>query len=730
MNSSLAISHLLLRLRPLNRALRRAVERQGRLAARLFHPDVTPLCVTEEQVHTLLDDVDRLVLQDTIESRRAPLTSEEHDLEQQLREMSLAVQSKLPLDRIAEVLELSEFEQEAILLCAAVELDRSYERIFAYILDDLNRRFPCVELLSTLTANSLEEVAARRGALAVYGKLRRTGILRPFGEPATTLRQELHLSPALVTFLTGSPGDVTSWFRDTAAVSLPSQLAEIHLPEDVEIATIERLGQSLRDGSVSVLGIWGPRQSGIREISLAVAISAALPLRRLVIDPNYFQPGSYEQAITESIQTAVALNAALLIDTDALTEHSNENLRTVSSFLATALASVSVPAILTGARPWRPTEMLKSRSYAQIETQNPGFNTRQAMWHNAFPELTKEQRDDLASRFRMSSEELGAAALMAGTQARVAGNGHAKIGEQVEEACDAVTRKQTYHFATVIRPKRGPEDLVLPPTLHKQVIEIARFHRTWPRIAEAWGFGRLVARESGIKVLFTGASGTGKTLAAEVIAFELGMTLLKIDLSRVVSKWVGETERNLDRAFAEAEDSNAVLFFDEADSLFGKRGEVRHGVDRYSNLEVSYLLQRLESYYGLVILASNLRDNIDQAFIRRFQVVLNFPRPDPPERRRMWSIAFPKSAPLQADIDFDLLSRLEMTGASIVNAAQTAALLAMESAKSVNGHGGPVNVKIEPVHVVRAIARQYQREARLLTASELGPYGELVHETP
>ncbi|HEU4833023.1 MAG TPA: ATP-binding protein, partial [Pyrinomonadaceae bacterium] len=703
---------------------------QSRLAARLFHPDVTPLCVTEEQVQTLLDDVDQLVLRDTIESRRATLTPDEHDLEQQLRQMSLDAQNKLPLDRIVETLELSEFEQEAILLCAAVELDRSYERIFAYILDDLNRRFPCIELLSTLTANSLEEVCTRRAALGVYGKLRRTGILRPFGEPATSLRQELRLSPSLLTFLTGAPGDVSSWFRDAAAVSLPSELAEIQLPADVEIATIERLGQSLRDGSVSVLGIWGPRQSGIREVSLAVAVSAALPLRRLVIDPNLFQHAGYEQPVAESIKTAAALNSALLVETDVLTEHGNENLRPVSHFLANALASAAVPVILTGSRPWRPTELLKSRSYAQIETSNPAFKTRQAMWHSALPELTKEQRDDLASRFRMSSDELDAVALMAGTQARVASNGHAKISEQVEEACDAVTRKHTYNFATAIRPKRGPDDLVLPPMLHKQVIEIARFHRTWPRIADAWGFGRLLARESGIKVLFTGPSGTGKTLAAEVIAFDLGMTLLKIDLSRVVSKWVGETERNLDRAFAEAEDSNSVLFFDEADSLFSKRGEVRHGVDRYSNLEVSYLLQRLESYHGLVILASNLRENIDPAFIRRFQVVLNFSRPDPPERRRLWSIAFPKSAPLQADIDFDLLSKLEMTGASIVSAAQTAALLAMESAKSVNGHGGPANVEIEPVHVVRAIARQYQREARLLTASELGPYGQLVHEVP
>ena len=139
-------------------------------------------------------------------------------------------------------------------------------------------------------------------------------------------------------------------------------------------------------------------------------------------------------------------------------------------------------------------------------------------------------------------------------------------------------------------------------------------------MAHAWGFGRLVTGEGGIKALFTGDSGTGKTLAAEVIASELRMPLLKIDLSRIVSKWVGETEKHLEQAFSEAEDSNAVLFFDEADSLFGKRGEVRHGVDRYANLEVSYLLQRLETYYGLVIIASNLRENIDSAFTRRFQV--------------------------------------------------------------------------------------------------------------
>jgi len=196
----------------------------------------------------------------------------------------------------------------------------------------------------------------------------------------------------------------------------------------------------------------------------------------------------------------------------------------------------------------------------------------------------------------------------------------------------------------------------------------------------------------------------------------------------VVSKWVGETERNLEQAFSEAEDSNALLFFDEADSLFGKRGEVRHGVDRYANLEVSYLLQRLETYFGLVILASNLRENIDAAFTRRFQVILHFARPEPAERRRIWELAFPDAAPLEEEIDFELLARLDMTGASIMNAAQTAALLAIESAKGGGNNGAQANVTIKPEHVVQAIVRQYQREARLITASELGAYASLLQE--
>ena len=221
-----------------------------------------------------------------------------------------------------------------------------------------------------------------------------------------------------------------------------------------------------------------------------------------------------------------------------------------------------------------------------------------------------------------------------------------------------------------------------------------------------------------MKCLFTGDPGTGKTLAAEVIASQTGTPLLKVNIAEVVSKWVGETEKNLDEAFREATSSHAVLFFDEADALFGKRGEVRHGVDRYANLEVSHLLQRLEEHDGLVILASNLKDNIDSAFIRRFHVVLHFPRPEEAERRRIWEITFPKQTPLDKQVDLSNLSRLDMTGAGIVGAARTAALLAAQ--ESVD--------RITMSHIVRGIARQFRREARVLSASELGSYANLLRD--
>jgi SpoVK/Ycf46/Vps4 family AAA+-type ATPase len=183
---------------------------------------------------------------------------------------------------------------------------------------------------------------------------------------------------------------------------------------------------------------------------------------------------------------------------------------------------------------------------------------------------------------------------------------------------------------------------------------------------------------------------------------------------------VGETEKNLDTVFREAEESHSVLFFDEADSLFGKRAEVQHGTDRYANLEIGFLLQRLESYFGLVILASNLKDQIDAAFTRRFHVIVHFPLPRPAERRRIWTLAIPSSAPTETNVDLDMLMQLDLSGAAIVSAARTAALLAADENSAA----------ISMAHVVRGVARQFRREARILSPNMLGSYASLLHGTP
>jgi hypothetical protein len=512
-------------------------------------------------------------------------------------------------------------------------------------------------------------------------------------------------------FLTGYGNGAISYFNDPAEVPLPSEIALI---PGVEKHEFQRLADGLREGWLSMVGIWDARRSALEELPAALATLVGKPLRVLKLAGA--APTETVASLKESLLAASILDSLLWLDTDVFTEPGAEYLSTTA---ADILAVANVQIILTGTRTWRSTRILEARDYAEIEIEPLDFSNRQTLWSQAVPDTTSDQLKDLAARYRINRAQMRAVARMGRIRARLASNGHAAVlGDHLEAACATVSRKTSLRFATVVRPKRGPNDLILSPGVHEQVIEVASFFKAWPKVGDEWGFGRLETGAGGVKALFTGDSGTGKTLAAEVIAGQLKMPLLKIDLAQVVSKWVGETEKHLEGAFREAEDSHAVLFFDEADALFGKRGDVQHGVDRYANLEVSYLLQRLEDYLGLVILASNLKDNIDAAFTRRFHIIIHFPRPDITERLRIWQIAFPPSAPLEDRNDLEALAKLDLTGSGIVGAARTAALLAASEASAV----------ITKSHVVAAIQRQYRREARVLMPSELSSYAAYLPE--
>lgn len=705
MHRDLALEHLALRLRPLNRALHAAVQHQAQLAARLARPDITHLCVTDDQVQALLADVDALLEGQAATPPAAGANEEELTQEAALRADAVAAGAELPLDALARLQNLSPFEQQALLLCSAPELDRCYERIYGYVLDDMNRRNPCVELLCALNAATLHERLLRRRALGPHGTLRRTGMLRLWGEAASDLRQELRLGTGMLDCLSGA-GSAEA-FHDPAEV-----VCEAAPATDANAEQIARLGHGLRQGSIAIVGVWGPARSGHAEAAQALALAAGKPLRRFV--PGVDAPSGARVAI----DAAEALGAVLWIPVDALADDSSALMR---EHVSAALATSHVRTVLTGATAWRPASLLAVRAYAEMRIAAPGYDARQQLWSCALPEAAPEQLAELAGRYRVGATEVRAATLTARTSARLASNGHATaVAPHVDAACASVLRPASQRHVTLVEPRRGRDDLILQPALHRQVLEVASFFRAWPKVADRWGFGRLMSGHGGIKALFTGDSGTGKTLAAEVVAGELGMPLLKIDLAQIVSKWVGETEKHLEAVFAEAEDSHGVLFFDEADALFGKRGEVQHGVDRYANLEVSYLLQRIEDYAGLVILASNLKDNIDAAFTRRFHVTIHFPRPEQRERRRLWEISFPCDAPLEVSLDLDVLARLDLTGAGITGAARTAALIAAADGSAA----------ISKRHVALALARQYHREARVLMPSELGPYAVLAREAP
>lgn len=323
----------------------------------------------------------------------------------------------------------------------------------------------------------------------------------------------------------------------------------------------------------------------------------------------------------------------------------------------------------------------------------------------------------LASRFVFSGGQIREVARLARSQMIQCDpvNCRVSAGELIG-ASKALPYQNLGSLATVIHPKFGLNDIVLPAWQIEQVKDIIDRVEQWGEVYENWGFGSKFSDGKGLKALFSGPSGTGKTMAAEVIACELGLDLYRVNLANVVSKYVGETEKHLAKVFEAAKSGSAVLFFDEADALFGRRTEVKDAHDRYANLETGYLLQKLEEHAGVVILATNLQKNMDEAFIRRLHFIVEFPQPAEEYRLRIWKNIFPPETPLSGDVNFGFLARqLKITGGSIKNIALDAAFLAAVE-------GAEVGMK----HLLLAARREFQKLGKTITAEDFGSYANLV----
>jgi hypothetical protein len=367
--------------------------------------------------------------------------------------------------------------------------------------------------------------------------------------------------------------------------------------------------------------------------------------------------------------------------------------------IALLIEQISTPFIITSQDRQPP----RYRPILTFEVNKPTAKEQREFWMEALGTSSEDLTgliDQLVSQFNLNFSEIKSACLQAKSEAEISQN-------QLWNICRIQARPKLDELAQRIEMKASWEDLVLPPTQQQILQTIASHVRQRTTVYERWGFAQKGGRGLGITALFAGASGTGKTMAAEVLAGELNLDLYKIDLSSVVSKYIGETEKNLRRVFDAAETGGVILLFDEADSLFSKRSDVKDSHDRYANLEVSYLLQRMESYQGLAILTTNLKDSIDTAFMRRIRFIVKFSVPDVSQRMELWQRIFPKDTPTK-DLNIKKLAQLSLAAGNIRNIALNAAFLAADE-----------NQPITMAHLLKATESEYAKLERPLTEVEI-----------
>jgi SpoVK/Ycf46/Vps4 family AAA+-type ATPase len=635
---------------------------------------------------------------------------------------SAAARGSGPWRRLTDEFDLGPFELGVVLLALAPEIDLKYERILAYLNDDAGRRWPTVDIALRLFSRPGSTPALDRRRLAPDATLIREGILQPVTsrpDRPSWLASPLLLDQAITQFLSGvAPRPqrlqgTVEWrpvkptWEESGVDGWPDEkLAQMRRvltnPERVVIALSGRPGGNRFEAVRTVCGDIG---LGVMRVEVGTSERAGETVRHLL--------GALRlQQRLEDVAIYVSAADAWIDDEGRTT--------TEGRTFARRLMDLPGPVFVAGspAVPW--AALLDGVRHVVVTVPSPSAEARRATWTAALAahDMTVDEAttDEIADRFVLADGQIRAAAAAAADTARLLGVND-KAG--FDQLAEAARRQTSGHIDRLMQ--RVPlgfswGDLALPAPTLRAIREVSSAIRHGSLVYGTWGFGERAPIGRGAKVLFAGASGTGKTMAAGVIARDLGLDLHKVDLAGVVSKYIGETEKNLDRIFHAARTGTAILFFDEADALFGKRSEVKEAHDRYANVEVSYLLQKLEEHDGAVILASNLSRNIDDAFLRRLHYVVEFPLPDEPLRLRLWQGMFGPTAPLDPDVDFGFLARqFELPGGEIRNVAMAAAFLAADD-------GGPIGMR----HLVRAMAQHELKRGRSPRASDFKQYHALA----
>jgi SpoVK/Ycf46/Vps4 family AAA+-type ATPase len=648
----------------------------------------------------------------------------------------------LSLPRLAQLFGLTPFEEQLIVICLAPELESKYGRLYAYLQDDVTRKQPSVELAIRLCAATPHERLRARAAFSRPLSLFKAQLLRFFDSEEIPLPARLlKLDEMVVGHLLKAGGESPEFAFCCRSIAAPVDLRRLRWPQSLKTRLVDTVKEQLQLRPPAtrrlIYHLRGPAGTGKR--ALAAGICHELGVRLLEVDVGelWVRAPDFEGSLRRLLREALLQPAAVFLHRFDQLLGDEPKLVSNRLSLAWAIDDFSWLTFIATESAWEPQGLFNRHFFARIELPAPNIEARAELW----AELTAGQNrfapevnwNELAARFRLTPGQMRDALITARNQALLRGSSRPEkppeaapmiepmiepmIGmDDLVVGCRLQSNQRLGALARKLTPRKGWEDITLPEHAMEQLREICAQIKHRRTVYGEWGFGDKQTLGKGLCVLFYGLSGTGKTLAVEVMARELKLEAFKIDLSTVVSKYIGETEKNLSRVFQEAETGNAILFFDEADALFGKRSEVKDAHDRYANIEIGYLLQRMEEFDGLVILATNLRKNIDEAFFRRMHFAVEFPMPDESQRYRIWKQHLPQAAPVAADIDFDFLSRrVNLAGGNIKSVVVNAAFLAAENSGV-----------IQMGHFLRAVRREYEKIGRLCADADFAPYHKLL----
>lgn len=634
-------------------------------------------------------------------------------------EASLQSGLYLPLVRLARVFSLTRFERSALLTCLLPEFLPGMSRVFGFLQDDATLLYPTVGFLMELYCRNHQERECAWPAFHPGGTLKAWRLIVPVGEElrAPPLRRAYRVDERIVTFLMGSDlydGSLEGVATIHPAGKRPQQAAAPAYP-------LESLVKNVKDGQactiVSLLGTdrdgaWEFVEMTARELGWRI-IKA--PVSALVHQKEW-HPGLLESLLREAVLQPACV---LLYEEDPHGESPPE----WAPFLRRCAAKGTLIFHL-GRKAIAMEGIEPAIQHMKLVFNAPGPAERLGYWQAAleksalaWPERVAEQ---LAMRYPYAEPQVNRMI----DRMRLRLNGRESDAEHALDVLNEVitdtARKPLHDLAQRIQPVFQWNDLIVHKALaeHLKAFRDAVAHQF--TVYEKWGLGAIVPRGRGVVALFSGPSGTGKTMAAEVIAKDLRMDLYRIDLAGLVSKYIGETEKNIRKVFDGARGSNVLLFFDEADALFGRRTEIQDSHDRYANLEVNYLLQRLEEHEGPVILATNKRKNMDEAFLRRIHFIVEFPQPSEPLRQLIWQKHLPLSVPRSEEIDLQFLAKhFEISGGDIKNAALQAAFAAAED-------GGGLST----AHLLAALKREYLKLGKVFPGSQVNHLGQTMSEPP